>query len=515
MSGLRTPATISLRARRVRDVPVLFAITTRPNTLALALAIGVAVLGWLALRRAIWAAAPPRPAPSGDARPRPARNGWMEPPAVVALLTNDYTVPPTAVTATVLDLASRGWIQLAHAGNEVVVFTRGSGNEGDVLRPFEQQVLNHLAAQTFDGVTSAATLAAAQHRMSRRWWRRFRAGVVATARGYGLTRGRYGPEQLAPPAFAAVLALALLAVAWRTGDDQISTADSLAPRLVWIITLAIAVALAVDTVRVYRSAAELPTDDGLRRAAKWLGYRARLLARIPERASIVAPPEQQRALADACVMGVAEHVVEQLSVAADDDRLAWSDAGGTPHIVRVRYPTRPAYGRQPIVVTIVGVVVLMASLVAVEMLGRVADGELLESLVDRFPEHDDLVANVAEILAVLMFVPIAWSIWAIVAGVVDTVSVTERVGVVVRARRPVDVTRFLHGLRPLADRDRYSVFLAVDDGTRRTITAWVADERTAAPQGAQARVRATPLLGHVRKSEPIGTATRRDQRLPR
>ena len=312
-----------------------------------------------------------------------------------------------------------------------------------------------------------------------------------------------------------MLALALVLVAWRTGDDQISTADSLAPRLVWIIGLVGAVALGVDTVRVYRSVAELPTDDGLRRSAKWLGYRARLLARIPERASVVAPPEQQRALADACVMGVAEHVVEQLSVAAEDDRVAWSDAGGTPHIVRVRYPTRPAYGRQPLVVTIVGVVVLLASLVAVEMLGRVADGQLLDSLVDRFPEHDDLVANVAEILAALMFVPIAWSIWAIVAGVVDTVSVTERVGVVVRARRPVDVTRFARGLRPLADRDRYSMFLAVDDGTRRTITAWLADERTAAPQGAQARVRATPLLGHVRKSEPTGTATRRDLPLSR
>jgi len=497
------------------DVPVLLAITTRPSTPALALALGVTALGWLALRRAMWAAAPPRPAPAGDERPRPARNGWMEPPAVVGLLANDYTVPPTAVTATALDLASRGWIQVANAGNELVVFTRGSGRQGDALRPFEQQVLNHLAAQTFDGVTSTATLAAAQHRLTRRWWRRFRVGVVATSREYGLTRGRYGPEQLAGPALAAVLALVLVVVAWRTGDEQISTADSLAPRLVWIIGLLAALGLAFDTVRVYRSVAELPTDDGLRRTSKWLGYRARLLARIPERASVVAPPEQQRALADACVMGVAEHVVEQLSVAAEDDHLAWSDAGGTPHIVRVRYPTRPAYGRQPIVVTIVGVVVLMASLVAVEMLRRVADGQLLDSLVDRFPEHDDLVANVAEILATLMFIPIAWSIWAIIAGVVDTVSVSERVGVVVRARRPVDVTRFARGLRPLADRDRYSAFLAVDDGTRRVITAWLADERTAAPQGAQARVRATPLLGHVRKSEPIGTATRRDQPLSR
>ena len=493
----------------------LLAITTRPSTPVLALALGVAALGWLALRRAMWAASPPRPAPIGNERPRQARNGWMEPPAVVALLTNDYTVPPTAVTATTLDLASRGWIQIAHAGGEVVVFTRGSGRQGDALRPFEQQVLNHIAAQTFDGVTSAATLGAAQHRLSRRWWRRFRRGVVAVSREYGLTRGRYGPEQLAVPALAAVLAFVLVLLAWRSGDRTISTADSLAPRLVWVLGVLAAVALAAETARVYWSVAELPTDDGLRRAARWIGYRTRLLARIPDRVSVVAPPEQQRALADACVMGVAEHVVEQVPVAAEDDRLAWSDAGGTPHIVRVRYPTRPAYGRQPILVMVIGLLVLMASLVAREMLGRVADGELLESLVGRFPEHDDLVENVAEILATLTFVPMAWSIWAIIAGVVDTVSVTERVGFVVRARRPIDVTRFARGMRPLADRDRYSMFLAIDDGTRRAITAWMADGRTAAPQGAQARVRATPLLGHVRKSEPIGTATRRDQPLSR
>lgn len=493
----------------------MLAITTRPNTPFLAAAFGATVLGWLALRRAQWAAAPPRPSPSGDERPRPARNGWMEPPAVVALLTNGYEVPPTAVTATALDLASRGWVQIADAGNEVVVFTRGSGDQGDVLRPFEQQVLNHLTAQTFDGVTSAATLESAQSRLSRRWWRRYRLGVVATAREFGLTRGRYGPEQLALPGVAAVISLAFVVIAWRKGDEQISTADSLGPRGVWIIGLAAAISLAVETMRVYRSVAELPTDDGRRRAAKWLGYRARLLARIPDRASVVAPPQQQRALADACVMGVAEHVIEQLPVAAEDDRWAWSDAGGTPHIVRIRYPTRPAYGRQPILVTVIGVVSLVASLVAREMLGRVADGQLLESLVDRFPEHDDLVENVAEILATLTFIPMAWSIWAIVAGVVDTVSVTERVGSVVRARRPIDVKRFARGLRGFAERDRYSVFLAVDDGSRRSITAWLADERTAAPQGAQARVRATPLLGYVRRSEPIGTATRRGQHLSR
>jgi hypothetical protein len=60
-------------------------------------------------------------------------------------------------------------------------------------------------------------------------------------------------------------------------------------------------------------------------------------------------------------------------------------------------------------------------------------------------------------------------------------------------------------LGPLARRDRYSLFVAVDDGRSDRVSAWLANERTAVPQGARARVRATPLLGYVRSAEPIGT----------
>ena len=82
----------------------------------------------------------------------------------------------------------------------------------------------------------------------------------------------------------------------------------------------------------------------------------------------------------------------------------------------------------------------------------------------------------------------------------------------VRARRPSEVVppRVASIVKPFAERDRFSTYLAVDDGKRPIVTAWLANERSAAPQGAQARVRATPMLGYVRSSEPIGTATRTD-----
>jgi hypothetical protein len=59
---------------------------------------------------------------------------------------------------------------------------------------------------------------------------------------------------------------------------------------------------------------------------------------------------------------------------------------------------------------------------------------------------------------------------------------------------------------PFGFRDRIEWFMAVDDGRRSSVVAWIADERSAAPQGARARVVATGALGRVRSSEPVGTA---------
>ena len=156
---------------------------------------------------------------------------------------------------------------------------------------------------------------------------------------------------------------------------------------------------------------------------------------------------------------------------------------------------------------LVGVLVvrwLRASLV------RVGDGEALESVFERMPGQVELIRDLADILAVLCWIPLLWSAWAVVAGIVDSITTRVRIGQIVRARRPAAVLPPLlaNVVRPFAERDRYSTYLAVDDGRRRHVWAWLASERSAAPQGAQARVRATPLLGFVRSSEPVGTAAR-------
>ena len=147
-----------------------------------------------------------------------------------------------------------------------------------------------------------------------------------------------------------------------------------------------------------------------------------------------------------------------------------------------------------------------AGLVALQrFLLDVARGEALLSVFEDFPDQADLIETVALVLAAIVILPLLWMGWLIIAGSFDLFSTVERQGVVVRARRPQRVVPFPRLLRPLARRDRFALFIAIDDGRSDRVSAWLSNERTAVPQGARARVLATPVLGYVRSSEPIGT----------
>lgn len=487
----------------------LVAFFHRPTPSMLIIAIVAGIAGWAWHVRAASATRPDHDEPVGDQRPRPIDGQPLEPPAVVALLTNGYDAPNTAVTATALDLAARGWIRLTTVDGELAVVTRGNAGAGDSLLAYEQQVLNHIASRAFNDVISAGTLAVSQHRLDRRWWLRFRRSVAAHAAGMGLSVPRYTPLEIAPAAALAAVGLITWWFAGR-GGDEVAIADSWLSRAIWIVALVSLLALAwVTTLRALGSA-QRPTDLGRQRTAAWMGYRSRLRDRIPAHANVLAPPPQQVALAHACVMGVATQVLDQLPAAPEDHHAAWSEAGGTPHVVRVHYPVRPGYGQHPVKIGVAGLVVLLLARWLQGFLRDVGDGEALTSLLERIPGQVDLVTTIADVLALVCWIPIAWGAWAVVAGAVDSVATRERIGAVVRARRPGEVLPPVLAtvVKPFAERDRFSTYLAVDDGRRTWVSAWLANERSAAPQGAQARVRATPLLGYVRSSEPVGTATR-------
>ena len=172
--------------------------------------------------------------------------------------------------------------------------------------------------------------------------------------------------------------------------------------------------------------------------------------------------------------------------------------------MRVKYPTRLGYGLHPVVAMVAGLVAAFVGLRLRRFFSDAARGDTLDSLYERFPEQDWLIADVATGLTVLTFVPILAGVFVAIAGAADVFSTVERTGVVLRARQPAEVAPLPRSIRRLIERDRYTLFVAIDDGTSDTVVAWRAGERNAIPQGANATVRASPVLGYVRRAVPVG-----------
>ena len=464
------------------------------SILLLAVTVGLMMFGTVATR-------PPRLI----ARTTSSQLG-TESPAIASLLTSGFVVGPPAAVATLLDLVSRGWLRIEHAEQEVVLLTDRRGREGDILTRYEQQVLNHvhrLTTGTLSGV-SGAGVEIAGLRLSRRWWRRFAAGVVDDARRQGLCRRRWGVVVLVLP----LLTLALTAMVWwssvRSGAAD-AVEDTLLPRAVATLVGVGIVAVLWRIIRRARSLAQRPTGEGLRRATHWMSLRAWMEPRGFEGASSGTANNATRALAYAAGLGLAERACDELPVVPEDDRLAWSNATGEWHVVGVRYPFRPGYGRHPAFMLVLGLLLAAVLFQLHRLLLEVARGEALEGIVGDFPDQAGMIERVALILAAIVLIPLVWSLWLVIAGAFDLFSTVRRQGVIVRARRPRRVLPFPRLLAPLARRERFALFIAVDDGRTDRVHAWLANERTAVPQGARARVYATPVLGYVRKSEPIGT----------
>ena len=430
-----------------------------------------------------------------------------ETPAVASLLTNGFVVTPNAAVATLFDLAARGWVRVVAVEDEVIVLTDGHGAHGDALTAYEQQVLNHLhrlTAGAVHGVTGAG-IEVAGLRLDRRWWRRFSAAVTADARRKELCRRRWNALLLVVPVVLVALAGWQLWRSVRQGDEA-AVAESLLARAA---AVALAIAILVVAWRILKRAlsqAQRPTPKGLERAAVWMSLRAWMEPRGFEGASSVVANNTSRALGYAAAFGLAERAGAELPLVPEDDRTAWSNAAGRWHVVKVRYPFRPGFGRHPALALVVGLAAGTGILLVQRLLLDIANGHTLAEFIDdNVADQEDIIQTIALGLAAILVAPLVWMVWLVVAGAFDLFATIERRGLVVRARRPQRVVPYPWLLGPLAKRDRYSLFVAVDDGRSDRISAWLANERTAVPQGARARVRATPLLGYVRSAEPIGT----------
>ncbi len=467
---------------------------------SLALTILLIAAAAAALGYAEYRTQPVRPKPA--AKPGALRS---DSPAVVNILTNDATLTAAGFRATMIDLAARGWLRILPPDDDDElgrVRPAAAAYDGDSLLPHERLVLQHVMARfTTDTAIPARYLAVDVHGD---WWRRFRSLVSATAIREGLVQRRWSVLALLP----SIALTALAALAWRAsrngGDTEIAVVDSIERRLVAVAALLAIVALAVR-IGAHLARRELThTEAGLAATERWLAVRSRLVEAGfgPMAPSSLEPGD--RRLAYASAMCLAEGAAIELPLAREDHYRAWSAVRGSARLVRVKYPWRIGYGLHPAVALSGGLLLTYAGLRGKRWFADVARGDALDSLYERFPEQDWLIADIATGLAVLSFVPLLVGLWIAFAGAADMFNTVERTGVVLRARRPAEVTPLPRSLRRLLERDRYTVFVAVDDGSSDRVVAWRSNERNAVPQGARAMVRATPLLGYVRSSTPVG-----------
>jgi hypothetical protein len=430
-------------------------------------------------------------------------------PAVASVLTTGFVVTPHAAVATLLDLAARDWLSIEELEDDVAVITSHRGTAGDELAPHEQQILNHvhrITAGTVTGV-SGAGIEVSGLRIRRRWWRRFQRSVAAASRSAGYSTRRWGAVALAAPVGAWIVAALLWWLSARNGEDD-PIDESLFSRSLSVMLALVLVWQLARLVDLATSHSQRPTSAGLERAQVWLRARLALESeRIGQRSSVTARDGDRR-LAYAAAMGLAESASHEIPVVPEDSHRAWSDATGSWRVVRVRYPIRPAYGRHPGFVFLLGAVVGVGLWLLQRFLLEVARGEALQSLAEDFPDQADLIRDVGLVLAAIVTAPLVFAAWMVLAGLIDSVLSVERRGLVVRARRPERIVPLPRLLGRFFRRERFSLYVAVDDGSNPIVTAWLANERTAVPQGARARVVASPILGYIRRSEPIGTMER-------
>ncbi|MGB0113380.1 MAG: hypothetical protein WBP59_09195 [Ilumatobacteraceae bacterium] len=442
-------------------------------------------------------------------RPRPAEHSGAlrgDTPAVVNMLTNDATVTAAAMRATVVDLAARGWLRILPPDEEVDELARvrpaATAYEGDALRPHERLVLQHVMARFATDRAIPARYLAVDIRGG--WWRRFAALVADDAKQSELIERRWSLAQVSVPAAGVALAGLCWFLAWSTGDTEVAVIDSVTVRVAAGLTALALVGSAVGVARLYLRPTFTHTESGVAATRRWLAVRHKLDQSGFAELAPSALELGDRRLAYATAMCLADGAAVELPLAREDHRRAWSSVGGRARLVRVKYPIRIAYGMAPFTALGIGVVACFGGMALRRWADDVARGEAFEWIYERIPEQDWLIADVATALTFAAYAPILIGLWMALAGAADGFSTIERTGFVLRNRRPAEISPLPRRLRRLLERDRYRAYVAVDDGTSDTVTAWKTTERHAVPQGARATVRGTPVLGHVRRATPVG-----------
>ena len=465
---------------------MLLALTRAESAARLGIGAAIALAAWLLLLGVFAVATRARtPDPGPEALELPGD----EPPAVVAMLTDDWAVGREAVPATLIDLAARKILAIESVGlDRFVIRLRSAASTPTDLTPYEDQVLDHVRSlAAADGTVPCEALTTGPEGESKGWWSRFEKSVVADARDRGLSRSRWSRWMLVVLGATALVPAALAALALVFVPPQ-DNAEEENPVGAFIGLTAMGWFPLMALPRKLR--AERETPAGREAAARWLGLREHLEA---SGGFTEAPPAAvviwDRFLSYGAALGVAAGAVRALPLGSESDTEAWSHYGGRWRTVHIDYPKRipPGWGRHPLLATAIG----LASLLGGLFVARIFFPLMADTLSDMFDSLDDGFEPLDLLAVALVGLPTAFTaVWLaraalmLAAALPDVFVRREIEGVVLRIRR----------------HEKHS-YLAVDDGTGITIKAWMVQpavlDGAGLVQGSPVSATVSPRLGHV------------------
>jgi predicted membrane protein DUF2207 len=465
-------------------------------SLPLLVAAAIAAVAWIA-GLAVLAASRHRP----HVRAEPA--GMDEPPegpAVAGLLCGDFVVPSETAPAILLDLAARGVVDLEEIQPGKTI-CRLHDDKAGALSPAEAHVLDAVREKAISGVVPADALTTGTDDQSKAWHRELARDVIADAQGAGLTHDRWPKGWLSALGLGVGAIIALIVIAFRVGGD---IKDRDIPLAIVAGALAVGAAAVGSAVigRLGRSLAQLPTDSGMKAAARVAGLARQLrddkaLADLPP----AAVQLRGRHLAYAAAFGAAPLAVELLPMGREDDHRAWSRYGGRWRRVRVRYPRAlpPAWGKRPAFAMLLALfwgAVAVAAIIGLDALGSARRPTELAA------NDWEWVGRVALILTAPAVLVLIWGAWVLVRAFPDLWRHQSVTGEIVRDRR-------FRQLISSSNDPRYWYYLAIDDGTgdhvralRLSQSLWQEHN-----QGENVVAEVTPNLRFVRALRTDATST--------
>jgi plasmid maintenance system antidote protein VapI len=418
-----------------------------------------------------------------------------ESPAVASLLTSDFRLGRESISATLLDLAARGFVEIEDSGIGRYICRVKSRTEGS-LTPYEELVLEHLTKLSREGYVPAEAMTTGTREGALDWWRKFRKEVISQAQSLGLSRDLLDWRTFV--VFLVLGGLVYLLFETAIGFREIDEVESSPLLFADLMGFGLAV---VTILSLKGSPWQRDTPAGRAAAARWLGL-GRGLETNPSFGDI--PPHGvvvwERHLAYAAGMGIAERAVASLPFGKENDHRAWSHYGGRWKQVHVRYPRlKPGWGRHPALTLAFALVLCALSLKALAALLPLHEVRATDIINDQTATAIDIAQLVAVAIAALVLV--WWGLSAFFA-LSDLVSTREVTGEIIRLRAKTSLIP-----RPWAGEDNQNkiFYAALYDGQTDRVDAWRVRAKVYGTLYQHEVVKAviTPRVSYVRSAEQV------------